>query len=59
MAHNLGYKAVAEGVETEATLTQPELLGRNLVQGFYFSEAVKADDLLDVIAEIEKESLVS
>lgn len=59
LAHNLGYKVVAEGVETEATLTQLELLGCNAVQGFYFSAAVKADDLLDVIAEIEKESLES
>ena len=59
MAHKLGHKAVAEGVESEAPLTQLELLGRNVVQGFYFSEAVKADDLLDVIAEIEKESLES
>jgi len=59
LAHNLGYKAVAEGFETEAPLTQLELLGCNVVQGFYFSEAVKADDLLDVIAEIEKESLES
>lgn len=59
LAHNLGHKVVAEGVETEATMTQLELLGCNVVQGFYFSEAVKADDLLDVIAEIEKESLES
>jgi EAL domain-containing protein (putative c-di-GMP-specific phosphodiesterase class I) len=40
-------------------LTQLELLGCNAVQGFYFSAAVKADVLLDVIAEIEKESLES
>jgi diguanylate cyclase (GGDEF)-like protein len=59
LAHNLGHKVVAEGVETEATLTQLELLGCNAVQGFYFSAAVKADVLLDVIAEIEKESLES
>jgi diguanylate cyclase (GGDEF)-like protein len=59
LAHNLGHKVVAEGVETEATLTQLELLGCNAVQGFYFSAAVKADVLLDVIAEIEKKSLES
>ena len=59
LAHNLGHKVVAEGVETEATLTQLELLGCNAVQGFYFSEAVKAEVLLDVIAKIEKESLES
>ncbi|MBT8120695.1 MAG: EAL domain-containing protein [Gammaproteobacteria bacterium] len=56
LAHNLGHKVVAEGVETEATLTQLELLGCDVVQGFYFSEAVAADVLLDKIDEIEEES---
>ncbi|MBT8134048.1 MAG: EAL domain-containing protein [Gammaproteobacteria bacterium] len=56
LAHNLGHKVVAEGVETEATLTQLELLGCDVVQGFYFSEAVAADVLLDKIDEIEQES---
>ncbi len=56
LAHNLGHRVVAEGVETEDTLTQLELLGCNVVQGFYFSAAVNADALLDVISEIEKDS---
>ena len=56
LAHNLGHIVVAEGVETEKTLTQLELLGCNVVQGFYFSAAVEADVLLDVINEIESES---
>ena len=56
LAHNLGHIVVAEGVETEQTLTQLELLGCNVVQGFYFSPAVDADALLDVIKEIERES---
>ena len=56
LAHNLGYRVVAEGVESEDTLTQLELLGCNVAQGFYFSAAVNADALLDVISEIEKDS---
>ncbi len=56
LAHNLGYTVVAEGVETEQTLTQLELLGCNVVQGFYFSPAVEADALLDVIKTIERDS---
>lgn len=59
LAHNLGHIVVAEGVETEKTLTQLELLGCNVVQGFYFSAAVEADVLLDVINEIESESIES
>lgn len=45
----------AEGVENQQTLTQLELLGCTVVQGFYFSPAVKADKLLDVIKKIESE----
>jgi diguanylate cyclase (GGDEF)-like protein len=53
LAHNLGHVVVAEGVETEQTLTQLELLGCNAAQGFYFSKAVEADALPEVISEIE------
>ena len=56
LAHNLGHIVVAEGVETEQTLTQLELLDCNVAQGYYFSPAVEADALLDVIKEIERES---
>jgi len=59
LAHNLGHIVIAEGVENEQTLTQLELLGCNVVQGFYFSPAVDADALLDVIKDIESESYES
>ena len=55
LAHNLGHVVVAEGVETEKTLTQLELLGCNVAQGFYFSAAVEADVLPEVIKTIEDE----
>jgi diguanylate cyclase (GGDEF)-like protein len=56
LAHNLGYIVVAEGVEDEETLTQLELLGCNVVQGFYFSPAVEAEVLPGVINRIETEA---
>ncbi len=55
LAHNLGHIVVAEGVETEQTLTQLELLGCNMAQGFYFSPAVEAAALPGVIKKIENE----
>lgn len=56
LAHNLGHIVVAEGVESEQTLTQLELLGCNVAQGYYFSPAVAANVLLDVVKKIESET---
>ena len=57
LAHNLGHKVVAEGVENQKTLTQLELLGCNIAQGFYFSPAVDADSLLEVRYKIESDDV--
>ena len=46
---------MAEGVETEKTLTQLELLGCDAVQGFYYSPAVGAGILAAVVNKIESE----
>jgi predicted signal transduction protein with EAL and GGDEF domain len=59
LAHNLGHVVVAEGVESEETLTQLELLGCNVAQGFYFSAAVDAGALPGVIKKIEDEYIES
>jgi diguanylate cyclase (GGDEF)-like protein len=56
LAHNLGHKVVAEGVENQKTLTQLELLGCNIAQGFFFSPAIEADSLLEVIYKIENDN---
>ncbi len=56
LAHNLGHTVVAEGVETERTLTQLELLGCDSVQGFHYSPAVGASILEAVVNKIESES---
>ncbi|HSD60197.1 MAG TPA: PAS domain S-box protein, partial [Burkholderiales bacterium] len=45
MAHGLGMKVSAEGVETEAQLQFLRKLHCDEAQGFYFSPAVPVDDL--------------
>jgi diguanylate cyclase (GGDEF)-like protein/PAS domain S-box-containing protein len=42
LAHNLGLKTIAEGVETEEQLRRLISLGCNYVQGFLFSKPVDA-----------------
>jgi diguanylate cyclase (GGDEF)-like protein/PAS domain S-box-containing protein len=47
MAHSLGLKVVAEGVETQEQLNLLDDLGCDLVQGYYFSKPLPAKQLLD------------
>jgi len=53
LAHNLGHTVVAEGVETRQVLAQLIALGCDQVQGFYYSPAVDARELPEVIGRIE------
>jgi EAL domain-containing protein (putative c-di-GMP-specific phosphodiesterase class I) len=43
MAHDLGLKTIAEGVEDASTLTELDELGCDQVQGYHFSKPVPAD----------------
>ncbi len=45
LAHNLGLKVVAEGVETEAALKQLKALGCDLVQGHYIGRPLPHAEL--------------
>ena len=45
LAHNLGIKIIAEGVETEEQLAYLRERGCDEVQGFYFSKPIPADEL--------------
>ena len=44
LAHNLGLKVVAEGVESEAALAQLVLLGCDEAQGYYLSRPLPPQD---------------
>lgn len=46
LAHNLGLKVVAEGIETEDVLHRLQALGCDAGQGLYISRPLGADDLL-------------
>ncbi len=54
MAHNLGMKVVAEGVETEAQLELLTSLGCEYVQGYLLSKPLKAEDA-DLFMTLGKE----
>lgn len=45
LAHNLGYRVVAEGVEDEAAYDLLEMLGCDSVQGYHVSVPLPADGL--------------
>ena len=46
LAHNFGLKIVAEGVEDEVTLAALEAMGCDQVQGYVFSRALPARELV-------------
>lgn len=47
LAHNLGLKVVAEGVENETALGMLESLDCDYAQGYYLSRPVPADELVE------------
>lgn len=49
MLHGLGYKIVAEGVETKEMLTALEKLGCDYIQGYYFSRPLPKAQFLEYI----------
>ena len=50
LAHDLGLKTVAEGVQDENTLMLLKRLGCDLVQGFYFEKPMSFNQLIDWMA---------
>jgi diguanylate cyclase (GGDEF)-like protein len=51
LAHSLGMTTVAEGVETTAQIDTLRELGCDLVQGYYWSKAVAADEITRMIED--------
>ncbi|SCW67786.1 PAS domain S-box-containing protein/diguanylate cyclase (GGDEF) domain-containing protein [Paenibacillus tianmuensis] len=52
MAHALGLKTVAEGVETEAELERLKQIGCDAVQGYLFSQPLPASEMEKFLASI-------
>ena len=55
LAHNLGMRVVAEGVETAATWMRLAALGCDLAQGFHLARPLPASGLLALL-EAEREA---
>jgi EAL domain-containing protein (putative c-di-GMP-specific phosphodiesterase class I) len=47
MAHSLGLKTVAEGVEDEATLLKMMRLGCDMIQGYYFAKPIPGNEVTE------------
>lgn len=47
LGHNLGYRVIAEGIENERTLEQLLLMQVDALQGYFFSRALPADELIE------------
>ena len=56
MAHSLKIRVVAEGVETEEQLHYLRERGCDQVQGFYFSKAVFAEEIPELLAAISSKA---
>ncbi len=50
IAHSMGMRAIAEGVETPEQLTQLRSLNCDLAQGFLFAKPLQQDLVLDLIS---------
>ncbi len=55
MAQALDMTVIAEGVESKSQLEKLELLGCDLIQGFYFSRPVSPKAFEEVVAPIERQ----
>ena len=51
LAHNLGLKVVAEGIETEYALNLLRSLNCDYAQGYYLSHPIPAAELVTWLAE--------
>lgn len=57
LAHNFGLKIVAEGVEDKATLAALEAMGCDQIQGYVFSPALPARELVAWIEQFKRSDL--
>lgn len=57
MAHNMGYRVVAEGVENAETLELLHILGCDVAQGYYFSKPMPVQAVPEWVAWHNKQCL--
>lgn len=57
LAGRLGLEVVAEGVEDDATMTELEMLGCDVAQGYYLGRPVPADQLPDLVHSLDARAL--
>ncbi len=53
LAHNMGRKVTAEGVETQEVWDRLAEMGCDLIQGYYIARPMPADELMDWIAHFQ------
>ena len=49
MAHSMGIKIIAEGIETSDSLDEMKALGVDYIQGFYFSKPLPEHEFLKFV----------
>ena len=49
MAHNMGLKLVAEGIETDEEFAGMKQEGLDFIQGFYYSQPLPQSDFLEFL----------
>jgi diguanylate cyclase len=59
LAHNMGLKVVAEGVEDKEVADRLKLLGCDIIQGFYYSTPLTSSDCTDWIQSYLPEKLIN
>lgn len=58
LAHNLGLRVVAEGVETQEVLDLLEILDCDVVQGYLLSKPVTAEEAIEWLAPLQAEGKI-
>lgn len=57
LAHNMGLKVVAEGVEEKEIVARLKLLGCDIIQGFYYSTPLSGSDCADWIRFYNRDNI--